>query len=79
MSLIPCARDGRQRPADVTCTERCERFPKCVPPASPQVKSSIADTLQAGAVERNTVETLLATLEATLWDDSPHGRSGSGE
>jgi hypothetical protein len=71
MSLIPCARDGRQRPVDVTCAERCERFPTCVPPASPPVKGSIASTLQAGALERNTVETLLATLEAALRDDSP--------
>jgi hypothetical protein len=79
MSLTPCAHDGRQRPVDFTCAERCERFPKCVPPTSPQVKGRIARTLQAGAVERNTVERLLATLEAALRDDSPHGRSCSEE
>jgi hypothetical protein len=71
MSLMPCAHDGRQRPVDVTCAERCERFPKCIPPTSPQAKSKIAGTLQAGAIERNTIETLLAMLEVALRTSSP--------
>jgi hypothetical protein len=71
MSLMPCAHDGRQRPVDVTCAERCERFPKCILPTSPQAKSKIASMLQAGAIERNAIETLLATLEMALRANSP--------
>jgi hypothetical protein len=71
MSLMPCAHDGRQRPVDVTCAERCERFPKCIPPTSPQAESKIASMLQAGAIERNAIETLLATLEMALRANSP--------
>jgi hypothetical protein len=63
--------DGRQRPIDVTCGERCERFPKCLPPSSPQLRQRIANTFQAGAVERDTVESLLATLEALVQDEPP--------
>jgi hypothetical protein len=43
-----------------------------MPPRSPEVKGEIVSTLQAGAVERKTIETLLAALEA-LQDDSPGG------
>jgi hypothetical protein len=69
LSLIPCKYDGRQRPVDVTCCERCERFPKCVPSASPKLRASIDGTLRAGAVERDTIAALLDTLEAALPDD----------
>lgn len=72
MSLRPCVHDGRQRPADITCSERCEHFPTCMPPRSAEVKEEIVSTLQAGAVERKTIETLLAALEE-LQDDSPGG------
>jgi hypothetical protein len=68
MSLMPCAHDGRQRPLDVTCGERCERFPTCLPRSSQQLRRQIAGTFQAGAVERDTIEALLATLEALLQD-----------
>ena len=71
MSLMPCAHDGRQRPVDITCAERCERFPKCILPTSPQAKSRIVGTLQAGAIERNSIERLLATLEVALRANSP--------
>ena len=71
MSLMPCAHDGRLRPVVITCAERCERFPKCIPPTSPQAKSRIVGTLQAGAIERNSIETLLATLEVALRANSP--------
>ncbi len=71
MSLEPCKHDGRQRPVDVTCARRCERFPKCMPPESTQLKDSIRGTLQAGAVERAAVVALLGTLEAALGQDSP--------
>jgi hypothetical protein len=70
MSLTPCLHDGRQRPADVTCGERCERFPKCVPSASPNLKALIGDLLQAGRVERETIEELLARLEAAQMGNS---------
>jgi hypothetical protein len=63
---MPCRHDGRQRPVDVTCAERCERFPNCLPSESPQLKTSISGALRAGAVERAAIEELLATLEATL-------------
>jgi len=43
-----------------------------MPPRSAQVKEKIASTFRAGAVERRTIETLLAALEA-LQDDSPGG------
>lgn len=68
MSLTPCAHDGRQRPADVTCAERCECFPKCVPPASPKLKSAIDGTLQAGAAERDAIVAVLDRLNALLPD-----------
>jgi hypothetical protein len=41
-----------------------------MPPRSAKVKEEIVSTLQAGAVERKIIETLLAALEA-LQDDSP--------
>ena len=66
---MPCKHDGRQRPVDVTCCERCERFPKCVPPASPTLRASIDGTLRAGEIEREAVAALLDTLEAALPDD----------
>jgi hypothetical protein len=69
MSLTPCAHDGRQRPAAVTCGKRCERFPACLPPESPQLRSSIGGSFQAGAVERATIAVLLATLEAMIRGD----------
>ncbi len=65
MSLRPCARDGRQRPVQVTCCEHCELFPRCLPPESPQLKTSISGTFQAGAVEREMIADLLETLGAT--------------
>jgi hypothetical protein len=68
MSLTPCAYDGRQRPIDVTCAERCERFPKCVPSASPKLTAAIAGTLQAGAAERDAIASVLDTLKALLPD-----------
>jgi hypothetical protein len=71
MSLIPCTHDSRQRSIDVTCGERCESFPECLPPASPQVRGRISSMFQAGAVERDAIEALLATLEAVLQDESP--------
>jgi len=66
---MPCKHDGRQRPVDVTCCERCERFPKCVPSASTKLRASIDGTLRAGEVERDTIVALLDTLEAALPDD----------
>src|SRR6266542_3739565 len=66
VSLEPCKHDGRQRPVDVTCARRCERFPKCMPPESTQLKDSIRGTLQAGAVERAAVVALLGTLDVFL-------------
>jgi hypothetical protein len=73
MSIVPCAHDGRQRPLDVTCAKQCKRFPACLPPTSPQLKADIARMLQAGAVERDTVEKLLATLKAVLRGTSRTG------
>jgi hypothetical protein len=68
MSFTPCAHDGRQRPTDVTCAERCQRFPKCVPPASPKLKRAIDGTLQAGAAERDAIVAVLVRLRALLPD-----------
>jgi len=62
-------RDGRQRPADVTCVERCGRFPRCVPSASSKLKASIDATLQAAAAERDSIVTVLDRLRALLPDD----------
>ena len=73
MSLTPCVHDGRQRPVNVTCGERCERFPKCMPSASLTLKTSISHTLRAGAVERSTTAGLLMTLEATLQENGDTG------
>jgi hypothetical protein len=73
MSLRPCVRDGRQRPVHVTCCEHCELFPRCLPPESSQLRASIGDTFQAGALERETIAELLATLEATLQGESDAG------
>jgi hypothetical protein len=72
---MPCAHDGRQRPAAVTCAERCERFPKCVPSASPKLKTVIDGTLQAGAAERDAIASVLDTLEA-LVPTIRHGEPG---
>jgi len=78
VSLTPCKRDGRQRPVDVTCCERCEQFPKCVPSASPRLIASIEGMLQAGKVERDTIAALLNTLQGTLPDaDSDDGEAGA--
>jgi hypothetical protein len=77
MSLTPCTHDGRQRPIDVTCGDRCERFPKCLPPSSSQLRQRIAGTFQAGAVERDTLEELLATLKALLHDEPPSDEMGA--
>jgi hypothetical protein len=71
MSLTPCAHDGRQRPVAVTCCERCERFPACLPEASPQLRAQVVGTFRAGAVERDAIMTLLVTLKAALKDDEP--------
>jgi hypothetical protein len=71
MSLTPCAHDGRRRPVAVTCCERCERFPACLPPASPQLRAEIAGTCRAGTVEREMIALLLDTLEAIVQDDEP--------
>ena len=68
MALTPCAHDGRQRPVDVTCGERCERFPKCVPPAGPRLKAAIAGAVQAGAAERDAIVSMLDRLNALLRD-----------
>jgi hypothetical protein len=74
MSLTPCAYDGRQRPVAVTCCERCERFPACLPKASPQLRAQVAGTFRAGAVEHDAIMALLATLKAALDDDvQPEG------
>jgi hypothetical protein len=68
MALTPCVHDGRQRPGDVTCGERCDRFPKCVPPAGPRLKAAIAGTVQAGAAERDAIVAVLDRLAALLPD-----------
>lgn len=69
MSLTPCAHDGRQRPAPVTCAKLCDRFPACLPNTSQQLRVQIASTFSAGAVERDAIMALLATLKAALEDD----------
>jgi hypothetical protein len=66
---MPCAHDGRQRPPAITCSERCTRFPACLPKASPELRAEVASTFRAGAVERDTIMALLATLEAALDGD----------
>jgi hypothetical protein len=71
MSLTPCAHDGRQRRPAVTCAERCERFPKCLPAASPELRAEIAGTCRAGTVEREMIALLLDTLGAIVQDDEP--------
>jgi hypothetical protein len=73
MSLKPCARDGHQRPVDITCAERCEGFPACLPSASRQLRVQVASTFLAGAVERDAIMALLATLKAAIEDDEPQG------
>ena len=67
--MTPCAHDGRQRPVAVTCCERCARFPACLPKASPQLRAEVASMFRAGAIERDAIKALLATLEAALDGD----------
>jgi hypothetical protein len=73
MSLTPCAHDGHQRPVDVTCAERCERFPECVPSASPKLKGTIDAMVQAGAAEREAIISMLDRLNALLPDHPDRG------
>jgi hypothetical protein len=72
MSLTPCVHGHGQLPVARTCAERCEGFPGCLPPASPQLKTSISGSFQAGAVERATIAVLLAMLEGMIRGDDRH-------
>jgi hypothetical protein len=52
--------NGRQRPIDVTC-RTLQLLPTCLPPSSPQVRRTISGTFQAGAVEREAIESVLGS------------------
>jgi hypothetical protein len=78
MSLTTCAHGCGKLPDTETCALRCKEFPACYPRQSDALRREIAGSFRAGAVERERVLALLATLEAMIRNGDANGQQNAG-
>jgi hypothetical protein len=78
MSLTTCAHGCGKLPDTDTCGLRCKEFPACYPRQSDALRQEIETCFHAGAVERERVVALLATLEAMIRDGDANGQQDAG-
>ncbi len=74
MSLTTCAHGCGKLADTETCALRCQAFPACFPRESDALREEIDSSFHAGAVERERVLALLATLETMIRDGNADTR-----